>query len=309
MVHRGRRFAIVGIVACLALGALVVATRSHPSAPTPAAVYPYPPNARQLIAAGLTGRPVGQTSSGPVTIDLVLVDGMQTTVLCHAMSGGATMPFLTLSYNRGRLYQPRVTSLGGSGFAMLRRPGGWQGFLWDLLRLVPFAGANQPARGYTSFASLPPTVRLAIIRIVSGGRTQIVRVPLHLAALRTLATTVVVRRRASRNGIVVTLRRVTHGAGSAQLVYTVDAPATGGGPLPGMQGTLSDARGHQLIPTGGSGTCGAAMGRTGRMHCDQTVLLAPLPKGTLVRLTVTMTPPSGRGVLSGSGVVVSFRMP
>ena len=69
---RGRRSIIIGIVGCVALGVLVVATRGHAAPPAPAPLYSYPPNARQLIAAGLTGRPVGQNLSGPATIDLVL---------------------------------------------------------------------------------------------------------------------------------------------------------------------------------------------------------------------------------------------
>jgi hypothetical protein len=153
--------------------------------------------------------------SGPATIDLVLVDGVQTTVLFHVAGGAAAMPYLTLSDDHGRLYQPRSTAMGGSGFAMLPRPMGWRGALWDLLRLVPFLGAGQPARGYAIFASLPPTVHTAAVRIVSAGNAQAVRIPLHLAALRTLARTVVFRRRTSRHGMVVTLQRASRGPGSA----------------------------------------------------------------------------------------------
>jgi hypothetical protein len=251
----------------VALGVLVVVTRGPAAAPSPAPLYSYPPNARQLIAAGLTGRPVGQNLSGPAPIDLLLVDGVQTTVLFHVAGGGAAVSFLTLSDDHGRLYQPRST-------AMLPRPTGWRGALWDLLRLVPFLGAGQPARGHASFASLPPTVRAATVRIVSAGNAQAVRIPLHLAALRTLTRTVVFRRRISRHEMVVTLQRVSRGPGSAALVYTIDAPASGSGP---RDGVLRDARGHQLIPTGGAGTCRVPVGRAARMHCAQTVLLAPPP--------------------------------
>src|SRR5438552_2716670 len=169
---RGRRSIIIGIVGCVALGVLVVATRSHTAAPSPAPLYSYPPNARQLIVAGLTGPPVGQNLSGPATIDLVLVDGVQTTVLFPVAGGAAAMPTLTLSDDHGRLYQPRASSMGGSGFAILPRPMGWRGALWDVLRLVPFLGAGQPTRRYASFASLPPTVHTATVRIVSGGNAQ-----------------------------------------------------------------------------------------------------------------------------------------
>ena len=116
----------------------------------------------------------------------VLVDGVQTTVLFHVAGVAAAIPFLTLSDDHGWLYQPRVSSVGGSGFAMLPRPMGWRGALWDLLRLVPFLGAGQPARGYTIFASLLLTVHTATVRIVSRGNVQAVRIPLHLAALRAL---------------------------------------------------------------------------------------------------------------------------
>ena len=231
---RGRRSIIIGIVGCLALGVLVVATRGHAAPPSPAALYSYPPNARLLIAAGLTGRPVGQNLSGPVTIDLLLIDGVQTTVLFHVAGGVAAMRYLTLSDDHGRLYQWRSTSMSGSGFAMLPRPIGWRGALWDLLRLVPFLGAGQPARGYAIFASLPPTAHTATVRSVSAGSAQALRIPLHLAALRTLTRTVVFRRRISRPGIVVTLQRVSRGPGSAALVYTLDAPALASGTPDGV---------------------------------------------------------------------------
>jgi hypothetical protein len=303
---RGRRSILIVIVRCVALGVLVVVTRGHAAPPSRAPFYSYPPNARQLIAAGSTGRPVGQNLSGPATIDLLLVDGVQTTVIFHVAGGGAAIPFLTLSDDHGRLYQPRSTSMGGSGFAMLPRPMGWRGALWDLLRLVPFLGAGQPARGYAIFASLPPTVRTATVRIVSAGNTQAVRIPLHLAALRTLTRTVVFRHRIRRQGMVVTLQRVSRGPGSAAVVYTIDAPALASGP---PDGVLRDARGHQLIPTGGSGTCRVPQGRAARMHCDQTIVIAPPPPGTSLRLILTPRPSSGRGLLAGSGVAVSFHMP
>ena len=303
---RGGRSIIIGIVACVALGVLVMATHGHAAPPSPAPFYSYPPNARQLIAAALTGRPVGQNLSGPATVDLLLVDGVQTTVLFHVTGGGAAVPCLTLSDDHGRLYQPRSTAMGGSGFAMLPRLMEGRGALWDLLRLVPFLGAGQPARGYAIFASLLPTVHTATVRIVSAGNVQAVRLPLHLAALRTLTRTVVFRRRISRPGMVVTLQRVSRGPGSAALVYTIDAPALGSGP---RDGVLRDARGHQVIPAGGSGTCRVPQGGAARMHCDQTIVIAPPAPGTPLRLIVTPRPSSGRGLLAGSGVVVSLRMP
>jgi hypothetical protein len=122
---RGGRSIIIGIVGCVALGVLVVATRGHAAPTAPAALYSYPPNAQQLIAAGLTRRPVGPNLSGPATIDLVLVDGVQTTVLFHVAGGATAMPSLTLSDDHGRLYQPHVSSMGGSGFTMLPRPMEW----------------------------------------------------------------------------------------------------------------------------------------------------------------------------------------
>jgi hypothetical protein len=51
------------------------------------------------------------------------------------------------------------------------------------------------------------------------------------------------------------------------------------------------------------------MGRAARMHCDQTIVIAPPAPGTPLRLIVMPKPSPGRGLLAGSGVVVPFRMP
>ena len=240
-----------GVVACLALGVTTVVARER-SSTAPVASYAYPPNARQLITAGLTGHPANQGSSGPVTIDMALVDGTQTTVLFHSVGGGGSVPSLTLSDDRERVYRPLGAAMSGLGFAMLPRPRGWDGAIWDLLRIVPLVGPRLTAQGYATFASLAPAVREAKVYVTAGGQTQAVRIPLRLTALRTLTVISATRRRVSAKGVVVTVTRVTRGLGSAEVVYTVDTqPSLAGSPA----GVLRDARGGQLIPIGGWGRC------------------------------------------------------
>lgn len=307
MLTKGRRYTIAGLGGLLALSAILVALRVCPSSPSASAILTYPPNARQLIAAGLTGRPAGRGQTGAAIIDLVLVDGTQTTVLFHAAGGGGVMPSLTLRDDAGRLYQPSGTSMSGSGLALMRRPAGWQGALWYLLRALPFLGANQPAKGYASFASLPATVRGVFVQNGFGRGAQAVRVRLRLTALRTMVATADLRRTIARQGIVVTLRQVVRGAGSAQIVYMIDAPPFASGPLDGV---LRDGRGRELSQLSGStGTCGMAVGKGARMRCDETALIAPPPTGTLVRLIVTKRLGASRGAGAGTAVVVPFTMP
>ncbi len=283
MAFVGRRPVIVGVVACLALGVTAAVARER-SPTAPVASYAYPPNARQLIAAGLTGRPMNQGSSSPVTIDMALVDGTQTTVLFRSVGGGGSSPSLTLSDDRGRVYQPLVTAMSGAGFAMLPRPRGWGGALWDLLRIVPFVGPRLTAHGYATFASLSPAVREANVYVTAGGQTQVARIPLRLTALRTLTAISATRRRVSTKGVVVTVTRVSRGLGSAEVVYTVDTPPSLAG---SPDGVLRDARGRQLIPTGGSGRCATPIGRAARMRCDSTILFTAPRSGAPLRLIVT----------------------
>ncbi len=305
MVTKGRRYAIAGIGGLLVLSAILVAARGRPSSPAVSSIPTYPPNARQLIAAGLTGRPAGSGAAGPIVVDLVLVDGTQTTVLFHATGPGDAVSPLALSDDSGRTYQSSGTSVWGSGLAMMRRPAGWQGVLWSALRFVPFLDANRPAMGYASFPSLPPTVRAAVVQ--AGPGAPAVRVPLHLAALRTMTRTVVFRRSVSRQGLLVTLESVSRGPGSARLVYTVDTPVSSIGP---SNAVLRDGLGRELLQLSGStGRCGTPAGHGARMRCDETALIAPPPAGTLVRLIVTAAPAPGSGMLHGPRVVVPFRMP
>ena len=305
MVTKVRRYAIAGIGGLLVLSAILVAARVSPAPPSSRSIPAYPPNARQLIAAGLTGRPAGSGVAGPIVVDLVLVDGTRTTVLFHATGPGDAVPPLSLSDDRGRTYQPSGTSVWGSGLAMMRRPGGWQGVLWGLARLIPFLDANRPAMGYASFPSLPPTVRAAIVQ--AGRGAPAVRVPLHLAALGTMARTVVFQHSVSRQGLLVTLKEVSRGPGSARIVYTVDAPVSSIG---SPDAVLRDGLSRELSQLGGStGTCGIPAGHGARMRCDETALITPPPSGTLMRLIVTAAPAPGSGMLHGAHVVMPFRMP
>lgn len=315
MVSRGRWVAVVAIVACLALGAVALALRGSSSASRPLSLYPYPPNARQLIAAGLTGRPASSASSGPIVVDMVLVDGLRTTVLYHATTSDmSSMPFLTLRDDLGRLYQPQSgASVGGVGFGMGPRSGGWQAFIWGVMRLVPFLTSREPMRGYTAFASLPPTAHAAVVSIGLAGRTRVVRVPLHLSALSSATATTVFNRRVTWRGVVVTLLRVTRAMGIAQFRYAIDVPLSRGQRVPGQmpyaEGDLSDARGRPLVMTDLSGSCGGPMGASTTMHCDDTASVTPPAVGTLLRLTITVRSASGFRILPNSGAVVSFRMP
>ena len=57
---------VVGAALC-AFAVFVIARR--PTAAARPTLYPYPPNARQLIAAGLTGRPAAASPTSPVSIE------------------------------------------------------------------------------------------------------------------------------------------------------------------------------------------------------------------------------------------------
>jgi len=316
MVSKGRWVAVVAIVVCLALGVVALASRGQSSGHATLSLYPYPPNARRLIAAGLTGRPATSASSGPIVVDMVLVDGLQTTVLFHGTGVvNNNIPFLTLRDEHGRSYQQGGAGMGGPGFAMRPRSQGWQAFAWDVMQLVPFLRSREPARGYASFASLPPTAHAAVVSIGIGlaGRTQVVRVPLHLSALSSLTTTTVFNRRVTWRGVAVTRLRVTRALGTAQLSYTMDVPLSRAQRLPGQMpyadGALSDARGRPLALTGLSGSCGGPVGASTMMHCDETTSVAPPAAGTPLRLTITVRSASGSRTLPNSGAVVSFRMP
>ena len=106
---RGRRSIIIGIVGCMALGVIVVARRGHAAPPSPAPLYSYPPNARQLIAAGWeivrSGRPYLQRyGSGWVQprltlrpwstlpARLLLIRGAPHVALVGRPAGGAASP-------------------------------------------------------------------------------------------------------------------------------------------------------------------------------------------------------------------------
>jgi len=314
MVSKGRWVAVVAVVACLATGVVALTLHGASPASRPLSLYPYPPNAWQLIAAGLTGRPTSSASSGPIVVDMVLVDGLQTTVLYHATTSDmSAMPFLTLRDDRGRSYQQGSGGMSGSGFAMRPHVGGLQGFLWDVMRLIPFPGSREPARGYASFASLPPTAHAAVVSIGLAGRTRVVRVPLRLSALSSATTTTVFNRRATWRGVVVTLLHVTRALGTARIDFTIDVLLSRGQRLPGQmpyaEGDLSDARGRLLAPSESSGSCGGPVGASTMMHCDETMSITPPAGGTPLRLTITVRSAPGSRTLPDSGAVVSFRMP
>jgi len=298
---------VVGAALC-AFAVFVIARR--PTAAARPALYPYPPNARQLIAAGLTGRPAAASPTSPVSIDMVLVDGIHTTLLFHVLepanpqAGGHRhpfIPFITLRDDHGQTYQPQGGTMTGLPVYV---GSGWRG---SVESLFAFFRPSGPARGDWSFASLPWTAHAAFITVTYAGQVERMRVPLRLTALKPV-TTVTPRITVTRGGVVVRLRRVSRARGSAQLSYTLDTSLLGGG-MPMLRDTLSSATGRSMLNFSGSGSCGVPAARPARMSCSESWVFAPPPRGTRLTLAVALLNPSGRGALPGSPWRVSFTMP
>lgn len=283
--------------------------------PSPVArsiLYPYPPNARQLIAAGLTGRPSAGSLADPVAVDMALVDGTETTILYHvtrpvdpatASRRMSLAPFIILRDDRGHVYQPRQ---GGMMGGPIYYGSGWRGIVGGLLSLFRRA---DPAWGFVSYASLPSSAHAALLTVYYAGQTERVRVPLRLAALRTAVITVAPHRVVAGSGVTVRLTRVSRAPGVGALSYTVTTPAIAGGGMPMPRDTLSDNRGRSIMWSGGSGSCGMPTTRPARMTCAESWTFASPPRGTRLTLTVALLNPSGRGALPGGPWRVSFTMP
>jgi len=297
----------VGAALCASV-IFVIARR--PTAASRPALYPYPPNARQLIAAGLTGRPAAARPTSPVSIDMVLVDGIHTTVLYHVVepanpqAGGHRhpfIPFITLRDDHGQTYQSQEGGMTGGPVYV---GSGWRGIVESLFAFFRPSG---PARGFWSSASLPWTAHAAFVTVTYAGQVERMRVPLRLTALKPV-TTVAPRITVTRGGVVLRLTRVSRAPGSAQLSYTLDTSLLTGG-MPMLRDTLSSAKGRSILNISGSGSCGMPAARPARMSCSESWVFAPPPRGTRLTLAVVLLNPSGRGSLSGSPWRVSFTMP
>ena len=309
MRRRGWGFALV---ARLVVGALIVGvavTGLHGRAPAHTALFPYPPNARQLIAAGLTGRPRRGSRSAPVAVDMVLADGNQTTVLFHVTQeaqstgpGRFAVPAITLLDDHNHGYDPRQGETTGG---VMSDGSGPLGFLWQMVSVFV---ARQPATGYMAFAPLPPTTRMALVRVFYGGTVEWVRVPLHLAALGRLNAVTRPHAVAAGHGVVVRLARLSRTVGSVQLDFTVDAPAFAI-TMPLVRDAVVDARGRALPSTDGSGSCGVPVQPKARMHCTQSLTFAPPPRGTRLWLSVSLVNGLGRSALPGGPWRVPFTTP
>lgn len=266
-------------------GAAILLVRAQPG--TAADLYPYPPNARQLIALGLTGQPAAGAQDVPVVIDRVLVDGTQTVVQFHlaAQESGqqVVLPQIALRDDAGTLYQEREGGIGGGALAPDR-----MGFLSGLLAVFsPLAHE----RGFAAFASLPAGTHAALVRIAYGARTQFVRVPLNLTALRRIASKQLPPL-VSALGTSVRVTGLVRVALSEQIDYTVDLPPLTG--LPRIRNVLYGAEGGRLWPTAGQMTCDPRQQPPGRVHyrirCAISWSFPALPAGTHLAIAVSLAP-------------------
>lgn len=315
MAHTRRPYTLLGLLGVIVLCVSVLAIERETSSASVVQHYWYPPNMKQLMAAGLTGRPAPKSPSLPVAIDMVLVDTTQTTVVFHLPQAGQigsnhSIPSIVLSDNRGRTYRPGVATLSTGPVV----PPGAHGIGELVWRVAAYLTGHVSASGYATFAPLSPRVTAAYLRIALDGSSEVVRVSLHLTALRTLLRTVWLHRTARKNGIVVRLIRISRGPGSAELTYTVDDYVTFR-QNPMMQAAIVDRHGHTLFPTGGSGSCSlstrAAVHAQAHMHmhCDNSYVFTSPVKGTQLRLTIALSPSSSRSVVPGSFVSVPFQLP
>ena len=283
------RIALAALLAALLLAAIpgvaILLVRAQPG--TAADLYPYPPNARQLIGLGLTGQPAAGAQDVPVAIDRVLVDGTQTVVQFHlaAQESGkqVVLPQIALRDDAGTLYQESEGGIGGGALAPDR-----MGFLSGLLAVF-----SPPARerGFAAFASLPAGTHAALVRVAYGARTQFVRVPLNLTALRRIASKQLPPI-VSALGTSVRVTGLVRVAISEQIDYTVDLPPLSG--LPRVQNALYGAGGGRLWPTAGQMSCDPRQqppGRTlYRIRCAISWSFPALPAGTPLTIAVSLAP-------------------
>ena len=299
--HRWRVLLAILLAALLMAaipGAAILLVRTQPG---PAAdLYPYPPNARQLIALGLTGQPGARAQGVPVAVDRVLVDGTQTVVQFHlaAQESGrpVSLPQIVLRDDTGQSYQEREGGIGGGALAPDR-----MGFLSGLLAAFGPA-ANE--RGFAAFASLPAGTHTAILRIAYGSRIQFLRVPLNLAALRRIPS-VRLPPTVSALGVSVRITGLARVATSEQIDYSVDLPPLTG--LPRIRNALYGAGGGRVWPTAGQMTCNPRQQPAGqpryRIRCALSWSFPAVPAGTPLAVAVSLAPSRARFGAKSLGVL------
>lgn len=307
-------YILAGIVLSVVMGAglfVLGSWRVSLSAP----LYSYPSNAQQLVDSGLTGRPAPGSPSAPVAVDMVLVDGVQSTILFHLTQPlPATTPIqggqqsdsfsVALHDDRGHSYPPRGGTVSEGGRAPL--PPGLAGVLWQALH-VPTP--VRPPQGFVTFASLPVTAHAAVVAIAYANHRETIRVPVRLAALRGAVTTYPLRRAVARQGVAVRPQSLlmSRFSASAELAYSLDAPSFATG-MPRARYSLADTRGHAVQGHGNFGRCSAPARTGAQMHCVEWVDFTSPSKGTRLTLTVTLSDPAG-GALRGAPWRVPFAIP
>ena len=291
-------------------GVAILLVRTQPGAA--ADLYPYPPNARQLIALGLTGKPGPRAQDAPVSIDRVLVDGTQTVVQFHlaAQESGrpVLLPQIALRDEAGTAYQELEGGIGGGTLAP-----GRLGFVSGLLAAF---GPAASERGFAAFAPLPAGARMALLRVAYGARTQFVRVPLNLVALRRIASARLPAT-VSAFGVSVRVTGLVRVATSEQVDYSVDLPPLAG--LPRIRNALYGLGGGRVWPTAGQMSCSPRQPPPGRpryrIRCAISWSFLAVPARTPLTIVVSLAPSRAKfgarsvGALAGHTWTVRMATP
>ncbi len=231
------------------------------------------PNARTLVAAGLSAQPALGQPGRPVVVDRVFADTTATYVrysIADVPHDGR--PVVALQDDRGRAYANESSS---SEY----RP---------IDQLMPWRPAEQHL---DLFAPLRPDAHAAVLRFSVNGRVvETVRVSLDLRALRQAGQISHPNATTTVRGVRTTIVMVTHGVAVSLMNYTFS-------PRPGLLGAgqslyvqseaVVDARGRDLtrLVTAGSWS----MGCRPRTHVC-TATRAPfisVPSGAPLTLTLT----------------------
>ncbi len=311
--HRFTRIVAV-VVLCVAL-LLGLARLVFVRAPWPARANiadMYPPNARQLIAAGLSFRSTSGSQDDRIAVDRVFVDTRATTVVFYVrhprlLNIDADEPIITLSDDRGRVYQAFVQSFE-TGPIIPPNASGPAGMGWRVL--AGFSG-HMLAQGAATFAPLSASAHVAVLTIsVRGHSPQIVRVPLRLAALRSTVTATL-GATVRWHGIVLRLGRISRGLGSATLSYSADTIVPGG-PPPMLGDRITGRGGHWYADISGHGGCGDRVAPASKLvplHCDYSDTFAPPARGMPLLLTIHFDSGTTGRPLPGASVSIWFRVP